>query len=835
MRTSIISNDDCGPGRRRSLAGALLATTALVLAPGASAHAEAWDRLRTSEFAARPQFAQAAPERVYAIPPGPLSAALNRFADESSLQLVYDAEIARDVRTNGVQGAYAPEQALRLLLAGSGLEYRFADAKTITLSRAAAQEGGVQRLAPINVEGVARHAGQYEVDEGFKAEFQTSATKTPLPIRETPQSISVVTQDLLEARQVQDLGQSLETAAGVNQYSGPGPFAGKSPFGFDEVQIRGIALDGALDIREDGFVSPTFFFQPDLVLYERIEAVKGPSSALYGRGSAGGFINRVRKKPSPQAQVAAAAEIGSFDHYRAEGDATGPLLGSDKARGRLTAAYQDAGSFVDGVESERAVVAPSVEVDLSDSTRLLLQGSYQQDKFVPNPGFPLQSDGGGLRAPDISRSLFVGLPSEDRSEWEALTGVAQLEQRLGDDWLATVRLNRTSQDSPVDIDSYAYGIAANGDVGLYSSAFQFDTDVWSGEFKLDGKVRLLDRPANVTLGVDRFEFEQARTDAFAALGSANIYDGNFGDFPTMQPTALSRSTVLSNEATGAYAQLHLRPFERLGVILGGRYDWADSSYLDRLTDIETEKEDRAFTGRAGLVFEVQKDISAYAVYAQSFSPNLFSVARDGTILDPEEGVIYEAGLKTEWFHGRLSATAAVFRIEREKVPVPDPSNMVGEFFSISGGRQRSDGFEVEVNGEPLPGWKLTFAGALLDSEFIDEDDPFFGTTPAGAADWQIGLFTSYELQGGPLKGLGFGAGLFAIDDRGVSTFQAGGTLEGYERVDLTVFYNGLEPLSIALQVRNVLDEKYVEGADRAGAYAQFGSPRAALLTVRARW
>ncbi len=122
---------------------------------------------------------------------------------------------------------------------------------------------------------------------------------------------------------------------------------------------------------------------------------------------------------------------------------------------------------------------------------------------------------------------------------------------------------------------------------------------------------------------------------------------------------------------------------------------------------------------------------------------------------------------------------------------------------------------------------------LLDTEFIEEDDPFIGTTPAGSADWQLGLFSSYELQGGPLKGLGAGVGLFAIGDRGVGAFSAtAGTLEGYERVDLSAFYNDFKPFNIQLQVRNVFDEKYVESADRAGAYATFGSPTAVLLTVR---
>lgn len=830
-------------GRRRFAHGLLAGVSAVALGAYTPAFAQEWRQEARAPELGLPlrddsppaQLAQAGGAQHFAIPPGDLRAALLAFSQQVDIQLIYPAELTAGLRTGGVQGDYTPERALELLLAGTGIRHRFTSANAVSLERAVAgEDGGPWQLDAIIVEDTRPYASQYEVDEGFKADFQSSATKTPLPIRQTPQSVSVVTQDSIEERQAQDLGQALETVAGVSQYSGTGPYAGKSPFGFDEVQIRGVALDGALDIREDGFVSPTFFSQPDLTIYERVEAVKGPSSVLYGRGSAGGFINRVRKKPLPEAQFEAAAEAGSFDHYRAEADVTGPMFESERLRGRLVAAYQDTGSFVDDVDSERTVVAPGLEVDVTESTRLLLLGHYQKDRFIPNPGFPLQSDGNKFRAPDIGRSLFVGVANDDKNEWEVFSGSAQVEQELGEDWLATVRLNKSAQNSPVDIDSYAYGINAAGDVYLYSAAFDFDTDTWSGELKLDGKVDLLGRPTNLTFGLDHFDNERARTDAFVPLGTANIYDENFDDFPTIQPTTISRDAVTRDKSTGVYGQVMIEPTQRLHILLGGRYDWADSTYIDNLADTESQKKDEAFTGRVGITYDVLDNVSVYGLYAQSFSP-VTAVARGGEILDPEEGEIWEAGVKTEWLDGKLGANFAVFRIERSNVPIPDPSNGPGEFFNIASGLQRSDGVELELNGAPLPVWNVSFGGILLDSEFVEQDDPFHGSKPAGTADWQVGLFTSYELQDGPLKGLGLGAGLFAIGDRGISTFQAGGELDGYERVDLKAFYNGFEPFKIGLQVRNLFDEKYVEGADRTGAYAQFGAPRAVLLTVRAKW
>ncbi|MGH8587150.1 MAG: TonB-dependent siderophore receptor [Gammaproteobacteria bacterium] len=184
-----------------------------------------------------------------------------------------------------------------------------------------------------------------------------------------------------------------------------------------------------------------------------------------------------------------------------------------------------------------------------------------------------------------------------------------------------------------------------------------------------------------------------------------------------------------DEGTGVYAQLHVRPWERLGVLFGGRYDWADSAFENRLAPGSKDaKKDQEFTWRTGLTFDVWDNVTVYGLYAESFNPAV-AAGRNG-LLDPQTGEIYEAGIKTEWFAGRLGINAALFRIDRDNVPVSDPSNGPGEFFSISTGFQRSDGVELEINGEPLPGWNLSFGGILLDSEFLEPDDPFFGSKPA---------------------------------------------------------------------------------------------------------
>jgi len=683
-----------------------------------------------------------------------------------------------------------------------------------------------KRLAPIHVEETAD-------DNSLKAETQTTSSKIELTVRETPQSVTVITHESLQARQVVDFGQALELSAGVNQYSGTGPFAGQAGFGFNEITIRGINIDSLNDVREDGFINTTYFAMPDMAIYDRIEVIKGPNSVVYGRGSAGGLINRVRKKPLAESQAEIGLSVGSFDTYRADVDVTGPITASKAILGRLVAAYEDEGSFVDGIDTKRTMLAPSVDFEVA-TTRVLLEGLYQHDSFIPNTGFPLVPRGdGSFRAPNVRRSLYVGIPTQNDNKWDIHSGTVRVEQELGDHWLATLRLNKNKTKSPIKTDRYAYGFSDGGDTVLIRNDFSIDRDIWAGELQLAGDFEVAGRPVKIAAGFESNDNDYHRRGAYAYLGTANIYDENFADLPdqAVQPGFEYKT---KDKAQGFYLQAQARPSERLSVLLGLRYDDTDSEYNSITNESISRKKDSDFTGRVGLTYDLTQQVSVYGLYAQSFSPVIFDVDRAGNILDPETGEIFELGVKTEWFDGRLGVNGAIYRIDRDKIPVAAETGPAEAPYSISSGLQRSEGFEIEINGQPLRGWSVSASYNRLDSEFKDPLDPFFGAQPGGTADWQAGLFSSYEVQSGPLQGFGVGGTLFAIGDRGISTFTAG-TLDGYERFDLHFFYNGLPSCQFQLLIRNVLDERYVEGADRTSAIAQFGSPTAALLTVRRKF
>lgn len=822
---------------------AIMAASPAVAATGTATAGEPQDRPRRPQPDAPrartglQQVAQAG-ARTFDIPPQPLSQALIRFGRETGLELFFDDAIVRGVTSPGARGSLTREQALDRLLSGTGLTYRFANASTVTLAKIVEGGDGATVLDPIAVESAAARFGDLPETPGFKADFQASATKTPLSIRETPQAVSVTTRESIERRQARDLNTALELTAGVvpGISSGGGPFAGPSARVADQFSLRGQRLNGDRDVRIDGFAGAGMRNDFDLAAFERVEVVKGPSSMLYGQGSLGGFINLVRKRPLAEPTSLVSGQAGSYDTYRAEADVTGPFDENARFLGRMTAAYEDAGSFIDGVESRRVLTAPTFEARLGEDTRAILDLMYQRDNFRPSPGIPLRLDGDRLKEPNVSRSFYFGVPADRDSTTSSKAASLQLDHEINDSWLATLVLQGISNQRRGISDNYGYGFYGDGDTYVYASIVDHENDAWAGELRLDGRFEAFGREHNLLLGIESNEREEHSRSGSAYLGTANIYLDNFDDVGTVAGQSLPFNFDATSRSRngGAYAQLMLSVFERTRLLMGVRYDDADQKNRDNLAGTNDHSSDQAPTFRVGLSQDLTEQITAYATWAQSFSP-VSEQSSSGKILDPETGEGYEVGLKSDWLDGALSANVAVFQQELDNRPIPDPNNGPGQFFSVSGGLQRTRGIELELSGEPLPGLIVGAAAAWLDSEYIDKDDPNYGLTPPETTDRTVSLFASYELQEGSLQGLGFGATLVSVGERWSIKNNENVSPDGYERVDLHGFYKGLPGVDLSLQLRNVFDATYIERNNGAYGYGNyFGSPRAVMgrLAVR---
>jgi TonB-dependent siderophore receptor len=759
--------------------------------------------------------------RSFDIPPGSLAAALEKFSRVAGVNVaVGDARIS-DLASLGARGELTAVEALSLLLRGTGY--------------IASRDGGNYLLTPSGGSG-----SMSEITVvGFRAEEQGSATKTALSIRDTPQAISVTTRDSMDARQVRDLTSALEFSAGLTSgiAADGGPFAGRGLGGGEGFFLRGNELDGRRDVRMDGFVVASRTF--DMVAFERIEVVKGPSSVLYGQGSLGGFVNLIRRKPESQFSGSVVAQIASFDTYRAEFDMTGALDDAGRVRGRVTAAYDDAGSFTDHVEIRTMTVAPSIAFELGADTKVLAQLLYQRDDYTPSRGTPLrEGEGGELFAPDIDRSLFTGVPSQEKSDGTVYLATLEIDKPINDNWLASLMFQKSGVRTQRFFDAYSNAccLDTSGDVAMYSDTSKSEGDSWAGELRLDGRFEAFGRQHRLLFGFEHAQRDDDLAFGYTELGAGNLYAREFQIANVIPGGARNQNfdfdATNDNMDQGVYGQVLFTLSDRLKLLAGARFDWSEIEHRDNNSGELNTKDDGELTWRMGLTWEASQNLMVYGIYAQTFNPTVDARSEANVILDPETGEGIEFGLKSEWFDGRLGATLAVFRQELDNIPITDPAD---DRFSINGGLQRTDGVEVEIAGE-VDGLTVGLAATWLDSEYVDSRDPNFGFTPWGLIEHQASVFADYEIQDGPLAGFGVGATVVDVGDRRQgNSFTGEQFLAGYTRADLSFSYKGAPDWEVSLQVRNIADERYIERLRDRFQDNFFGAPRAYLLRTEYRF
>lgn len=792
--------------------------------------------------AAVPAWAQVGAAQEYDLPAGPLSASLARLATESGLRLSADTALVGDRAVPPLRGRYTVRQALDALLVDSGLD-AVVSGGAITI--VAASPAAAPDQVIVTGSSLPR-LGDRPAESGFAARYQDSATKMALELRETPQAVSVITRESMDARQALDANTALELASGVVSGAAGqgGPFAGRGLSTGGNFNLRGQDLNPDRDILVDGFAVSSAAF--DLAAFERVEAIKGPSSTVYGQGSLGGFVNMVRKRPQAELLANAAVQLGSFGMRRVEGDVAGAMDADAQMLGRLTAVYDDSKSFTDGVETRVGLIAPSLEWRIGERSRALFQVLYQKDDYIPSQGVPLKLEGDTARAPRISRRTFVGMPSSENSDSDNLLGSVRVDHQVTDKWLATLVLQGNRSDMHRIFDSYGYSFTglAGGLVTLEADTARIENRNWAGELRLDGRFEAFGREHRALIGAAANQRKNRTAFGYAYIAIADIYADNFAAYGTVPGGAGSLPFNVDNSNTSknqsVYGQVLLSLLDRTKLLIGTRYDWSEQSRVDNLSGAGDSQRVGAWTSRIGLVQELTPSLNAYASYAQSFNP-VDAYAKSGEILQPERGTGYEIGLKGEWLDKRLQGSLAVFQQELDDRPIADPTD---PNFSISSGLQRTKGLELEISGTPYAGVTIGAAGTWLNNRYVDPQDPDYGLRPYDTVDRFGAVFGSYQIQAGPLEGLGFGAtwatmGKRSLSFAGAGAFYGNGSdaifVPGYQRWDLNVYYRGLPNWDFSLQVRNVTDRTYIERVRDVSGSNYFGSPRAVLFRADYRF
>lgn len=753
----------------------------------------------------------------YAIVAQPLASALAQFARQNHLQLSFDAALAQDKMAPAVNGELSERQALGQLLNHSGLSWTLTDDRTLLLFLQ--PDSSALNLAPSIITSDTFFERADGPVQGYRATRSATGTKTDTALRDIPQSIQVVSRQVLEDQQVNNLGDALTNVSSVQRGNSHG---GSS----ESFVIRGFK---ATTYAVDGMLINPLVSRPealrDLANVERVEVLKGPASVLYGRGNPGGLINLVTRQPSftPEAQVK--AQAGSYDFYRLEANASGPLDEAKTLAGRITVAAQTDRGFRDTFrDSKRTYIAPTLRWEPTDSTRVDAGAEYIDQTSPFDRGLIPQN--GKIR---MNADRYLQEPwSRDKADKVSVWYRAEHDVN---DWLTLRQMTRWDQSHK---DRYVVDLRTLGADGrtLSRRATDGDERIKTLDMQFEAIARFATAGLNHT-ALAGFEYIDGKRNVDsdrASLASIDIFKPVYGAQPGT--FAFNEMTDYKVESYSFYLQDQIDLSEQWKLIVGARYDdtrqrnsTTNAAYEVSKTNIDPSK----VSPRLGLVYQPTDWLALYASYSTSFTPQS-DIQRSGSVLDPEEGKQYEIGAKVDVIPDRLSATLSVFEITRENVAAPDPTD---DNYSVQTGEQRVRGIELDVTGTPLQGWEIIGNLSALNAKVTKDTTIEVGNRLEGVPIMSGSIWSSYQLQGGPLRGLGFGAGVIAVGER-QGDIDNSYDVSGYARIDASVFYDINERVRVSLNGRNLTDRKYIETvAGTDGNYA--GAPASAIAAVSVKF
>ncbi|MEH2182994.1 TonB-dependent siderophore receptor [Nostoc sp.] len=640
--------------------------------------------------------------------------------------------------------------------------------------------------------------------DGYNVPNATTATKTDTPIRDIPASIQVIPRQVLEDQRVTRVREAVQNVSGVT----PGGNGSQSTVG-ETFIFRGFEGNPNSTFVNGFKRYNTLGRQLDVANIEQIEILKGPASVLYGQGEPGGILNIATKQPLREPFYAVEGTIGNFDFYRPALDISGPLNTDRTIRYRLNAAYQNSGSFVDFVNTEQTSLAPVISIDLGKNTTLTLEADYLNTAKVEYLGIP--AVGSVLPSPfgRVPRSRYIDDP--DLNIERSFIGLGyRFQHKFSNNWSIRNGFRAELEDYQ---ETFAFNLGLQPDNRTVNRNARFD-DARSRNYFLQtdvlGTIQTGTVKQDLLFGLElgRTNYIRKTFSPTPALLPIDFFNPNY-DQPAIQFNRKTTDTENPQNLIGVYAQDLISIGDNLKILLGGRFDFVDASYEDTVRGFFNEPEDSAFSPRVGVVYQPIQPVSLYASYSKSFqATGAFSINPGERPFEPTKGEAFEVGVKTEFLDGKLAATVAAYQITKQNIVVSDPAR---PGFSLQVGEQRSQGIEFDVAGEILPGWKIIANYAYIDAEITEDTRPAFkGNEPNNIPRNSASLWTTYEIQSGGLKGLGFGGGLFFVGDRQgdlANTF----TLPSYVRTDAAIFYRR-DNWRVGLNFKNLFDVYYFESA-----------------------
>ena len=783
----------------------------------------------------------------------PLDEALQELARQTGMQIAFFSNITAGRRAPALSGKYTLAAALTRLLKGSDLTFNQVNEHTVEVRRAPPRSA---RLAPKPKEPQPTPAADDQVQEvtvTATAE-QLVATRVPTPLREIPQTISVISSEQIQDEDLVDLGSVMINTPGIGVR-----------------QVNSLNVDGysrgfeltSYHVNGGSALTPTINqlnFEvngnPDMSEFDHVEVLRGSDALFSGNSDPGGTVSLVRKRPLSTPSIEATQTLGSWNNYRTELDATGPLTDDRALRARADLVYESRDYFYDLAHLNRKRAFAVLDYDFTPAATLTVGGSYQWDDELPLfSSIPPYSDGTDAHLPRSTSLTFTWAFYNTRTT----EAYVEYRQKFAGDW--TLTLNSSAVQTIVD---YGYG-QFGGDINLISHSVgipfaQFSTrpdhnTLGTTVATLTGSLDWFGLQERITVGADFMRARERQAQEFY-LGFGPFLTNVLGYDPAMYPNpSLTTPPSFKSDLLGVLEQYG--GFAALRVDL--THGWSVSSGARLAGDtnrIDSTVEGLGLSGVVSfdvssshvlqpynaLMYRIDDHFSWYASEADVYLEQEFPYLQaDGTRLEPEHGVTFESGLKSAWRDGALNGYLALYRVNQRNVPVATDTTSTNPFCCVTGATGRSQGVELGVDGELARGWLI---GSGYTYNLYYTGTPQYSTT--GTPRHLLKIWTSATLPGalarwtigGTLRAQTTtpGAEFENCNVQGPTCTTTGlATMWPYAVLDLRAAYQISRNWQVALSVNNVFDKRYYLSQDTPTLELWYGDPRNVMLRIDARF
>ena len=635
---------------------------------------------------------------------------------------------------------------------------------------------------------------------------EANAVKTPTPIIDVPQSLSIITADEITERGITSISQIIDYTPGLNMSQGEGHR--------DSVVFRGVR--STADFYLDGNRDDVQYYR-SLYNIEQVEVLRGANALLFGRGGTGGVINRVTKKAQlDQDFVEYQASINSFGGFGVQVDKN--LVSSQDSALRFNAMYEQLDNHRDFYDGERIGFNPTARIELSDATTLDLSYEYSDHERFIDRGIPTGNDGKPVVALDdvtfadaennfhtLEAHVFRALVSHEfadnvKGNFSAFYG--DYDKVYSNFYAASYDQdsNVATLDGYIDTTQRDNLILAGNLIGEFTTG-QFEHTILVGaEIIQTNSDQDRINPVFSTTGNDKEAFNAERPLQFSNLSGVNAQGLPF----TVAFTNPNDDTHVKLDVTSVYVQDEIALSENFDLVLGARFDSFDIEVLNVLNGETRERKDNEISPRAGFIYKPQENVSMYASYSESFLPRsgeqYANINGDNNQLDPDTFKNRELGVKWD-INSELSFTAALFETEQSSPQVADNDPSTLDVID-----SEINGFEMQFSGYVSEDIRLVVNYSNLDGEIIERTGPT-GRTPRELPENTFSVWSTYQVN--DRFGLGLGA---TYQSESFVNNGNSATLPSYTRIDASAYYQVSEDLRVQLNVENLTDKDYYPSA-----------------------